>query len=247
MAVTEVQEGVHRLTLGVCNWYLIAEGDALVLVDAGVRSDWKLLVSTLASMNRSLSDVKAVLLTHAHSDHTGFAERARTEADAAVHVHQRDERVARTGKLEGKRDASLLPYLRYAEAYRTLFSLIRRGGTRIVPIREVRVFEDGEVLDLPGSPRVVHAPGHTVGSAAILFERRSVLFTGDALVTRNPLTGRIGPQVMPAAFNTDSTVALESLASLERATASTVLPGHGEPWKEGVAEAVRHARQAGRS
>jgi len=74
-----------------------------------------------------------------------------------------------------------------------------------------------------------------------------VLFTGDALVTRNPLTGRIGPQVMPAAFNTDSTVALESLASLERATASTVLPGHGEPWKEGVAEAVRHARQAGRS
>ena len=56
-----------------------------------------------------------------------------------------------------------------------------------------------------------------------------MLLTGDALVTRNPLTGRIGPQVMPAAFNTDSTVALESLASLERATASTVLPGHGIP------------------
>jgi glyoxylase-like metal-dependent hydrolase (beta-lactamase superfamily II) len=40
-------------------------------------------------------DVEAVLLTHAHSDHTGFAERARTEAHAAVRIHGADAEVAK--------------------------------------------------------------------------------------------------------------------------------------------------------
>jgi glyoxylase-like metal-dependent hydrolase (beta-lactamase superfamily II) len=246
MTATEVLDGVHRLTLGICNWYLITQDDAVVLVDAGVPSDWGLLASTLASLGRSVCDVRAVLLTHAHVDHTGFAERARTEAPATVWVHERDEGAAKTGRT-GKRDASIVPYLRYAEAYRTIVSLTRRGGLKIVPILEVSTFADGDVLDLPGRPRVVHAPGHTTGSSAVLFEARSVLFTGDSLVTRNPLTGRIGPQIMPAAFNTDSAEALASLASLDRVSADILLPGHGEPWKDGVTNAVESARRAGRS
>ena len=52
-------------------------------------------------------------------------------------------------------------YLLRAEFYRTLFSLARRGATKIVPVREVTTFADGETLDLPGRPRAVHAPGHS--------------------------------------------------------------------------------------
>ncbi len=94
---------------------------------------------------------------------------------------------------------------------------------------------------------MIHAPGHTVGTAAIHLESRSVLLTGDALVTRNPLTGRVGPQIMPSGFNRDTPAAMASLAALLAVSADTVLPGHGEPWKQGVAEAVRAAREAGTS
>jgi glyoxylase-like metal-dependent hydrolase (beta-lactamase superfamily II) len=128
-----------------------------------------------------------------------------------------------------------------------MWILGRGGATRIVPIREVSTFGDGEVLDVPGRPRAVHAPGHTAGSAALLLEGRSVLFAADAMCTRNPLTGRLGPQIMPAGLNEDSERAMRSLSSLEGVAADLLLPGHGDPWTGGVAEAVRQVRAAGLS
>ena len=139
------------------------------------------------------------------------------------------------------------PYLVKAEMYRTVFSLLRRRALSIVPITKLSSFGDGEVLDVPSRPRVVHAPGHTAGNVALYVESRGVLFSGDALVTRNPLTGRVGPQIMPSGFNHDTQQALSSLQALLGVAATTVLPGHGEPWTGGTAEAVRLARQAGTS
>ncbi len=240
----EVAAGVHRLTKGVVNWYVIEEGGKLVVVDAGTPSDWDLLVETVGRLGHRLADVEAVLVTHAHADHTGFAGRPRNTAGSRVWIHEADAAVARGCKQPGT-DGKVRPYLARAETYRTVFSLVRRGGFRMVPIRELSTFADGEVLDVPGRPRVVHAPGHTPGTATIHLESRSVLLTGDALVTRNPLTGRVGPQIMPSGFNLDTPAALDSLAALLAVSADTVLPGHGEPWTQGVAEAVRAARQAG--
>jgi glyoxylase-like metal-dependent hydrolase (beta-lactamase superfamily II) len=52
---------------------------------------------------------------------------------------------------------------------------------------------------------------------------------------------------MPASLNVDTKGALNSLAALERVTAELVLPGHGEPGKDGVAEALQLAKLMGRS
>jgi glyoxylase-like metal-dependent hydrolase (beta-lactamase superfamily II) len=242
----EVGEGVHRLTQGVVNFYLVEESGKLLLVDAGAPGDWSLLVRTLGEMGRGVGDLDAVLLTHAHSDHIGTAERARTEGGATVWVHQADAEVAKGAK-PPKNDGKATAYLLRLEFYRTLFSLARRGATRIVPVHEVSTFVDGETLDLPGRPRAVLGPGHTPGSAAILFEGRKALLTGDVMCTRNPLTGRLGPQVLPSGLNRDTQQALRSLDNLDGIQAAVLLPGHGEPWTQGVAEAVRLARAAGPS
>jgi glyoxylase-like metal-dependent hydrolase (beta-lactamase superfamily II) len=246
MPTTQVRDGVHRLTQGVVNFYLVEEGDRLLLVDAGAPGDWKVLIGTLAALGRRLEDLEAVLLTHAHADHIGTAERARTEAHAPVWVHADDAAMASTGTASGT-DGKVRAYLLRAEFYRTLFSLARRGATRIVPVRELSTFADGETLELPGRPRAVHAPGHSPGSAALLVEGRRVLLTGDVLATRNPLTGRVGPQVMPSGLNSDTPQALRSLAALEGIRADLLLPGHGEPWAGEVADALRLARAAGPS
>jgi glyoxylase-like metal-dependent hydrolase (beta-lactamase superfamily II) len=242
----EVASGIHRLTKGVCNFYLIEEGDKFVLVDAGAPADWNVLVATVSQLGRRLEDLDAILLTHAHSDHTGFAERGRTEAGSAVWVHGADEAVAKGGKPR-KNDGKITSYVFRAEFYRTAYSLLRRGAGKIVPIAEVSTFADGEVLEVPGRPRVAHAPGHTPGTSAIVLEERRLVMTGDALVTRNPFTGRAGPQIMPSGLNQDTEEALRSLERLEVIPAQLALPGHGEPWTEGMAEAVRAARAAGRS
>ena len=244
--MVQVADGIHRLSPGVCNFYLIEEAGRLVLVDAGAPADWNLLVRTLPTLGRALDDLEAVLITHAHSDHTGFAERARTTAHAPVWVHQEDAAVAKGAK-PAKNDGRATSYLLKVEFYRTLLSLTRRGATRMIPIHEVSTFADGEKLDVPGGPRAVHAPGHTPGTTALLLEDRRVLLTGDSLVTRNPLTGRVGPQIMPSGLNQDTPLALRSLDVLDGVPAEVLLPGHGEPFTEGTAEAVRRARAAGPS
>jgi glyoxylase-like metal-dependent hydrolase (beta-lactamase superfamily II) len=241
-----VADGIHRLTNGVVNFYLVEDGGKLTVVDAGAPGDWDLLVRSLRSIDRSFADLDTVVLTHAHSDHTGFAERARSETGATIRVHA-DEVALATGGTPPKNQAGYGRYLLRGEAYKTLFVLMRAKGLRVVPIAEVSAFGDGETLEVPGRPRVVHAPGHTAGSCAIAFESRSALVTGDVLSTRNPLTGRTGPQIAPDGLNRDSEQALRSLDALVPVQADVLLPGHGEPWTGGVAEAVRLARAAGRS
>jgi glyoxylase-like metal-dependent hydrolase (beta-lactamase superfamily II) len=244
--MTEVAAGIYRLTNGVANFYVIEESGKLVLVDAGAPKDWSLFGQLVAQLGMDLGDLDAVLLTHAHTDHTGFAEQARTATGARVFVHHDDVQMAQTGQV-GPRDGKTSSYLLRAAFWRTALVLGRRGATKIIPIKEVSAFGDGETLDVPGKPRVVHAPGHTDGSAAIFLEDRQILFTGDVLCTHNAYTGRTGPQIMPSGLNADTPRALASLDRLHGINAATLLPGHGEPWTDGVDNAIQRARTAGPS
>ena len=49
-------------------------------------------------------------------------------------------------------------------------------------------------LDLPGSPQIIHVPGHTPGSIAVHVPAVDAVFVGDALTTGHVLTGATGPQ-----------------------------------------------------
>ncbi len=114
-------------------------------------------------------------------------------------------------------------------------------------IDDPMVFEGGDVLDVPGRPRVVHTPGHSDGHCALVLDERGVLFAGDALCTWNPLTGSVGPQLAPAGFAISTEQASRSLVAIERIDCDLVLPGHGDPCSDGAASAVARARAAGRS
>jgi glyoxylase-like metal-dependent hydrolase (beta-lactamase superfamily II) len=245
--LVQVSEGIHRVSGGVTNFYLISESGKYTVVDAGAPRDWLLLESSLRELGAKPEDLDAVLLTHAHADHVGFAERARTDVGAQVWIHQADAEAAGTGKPSWKNEGRNSSYLLRGEFWRTAFSLVRRGAAKMIPVKEVSSFADGEVIDVPGSPRAVHTPGHTPGSAAVAVEKRGALLTGDALCTWNAYTGRVGPQIMPSALNVNNAQALASLDKLTTVNADVILPGHGDPWAEGIAEAVRRARAAGPS
>ena len=92
---------------------------------------------------------------------------------------------------------------------------------------------------------MVHLPGHTAGSCALHLVDRGVVFTGDALVTLDPYTGGAGPRLMLRGVQEDADRARASLSRLADVPAGVVLPGHGEPWREGAAEAVSRALSAG--
>jgi glyoxylase-like metal-dependent hydrolase (beta-lactamase superfamily II) len=245
--LVQVGEGIHRVTGGVTNFYLIAESGKFTVVDAGTPRDWGLLESSLGELGAGVESLDAVLLTHAHTDHVGFAEQARSDVGAQVWIHQADAEAARTGKIGWKNEGHTFSYLLRTEFWRTAMSLSRRGGIKLIPVKEVSSFADGELIDVPGSPRAIHTPGHTPGSAAIYVERCRALMTGDALCTWNAYTGRKGPQIMPSALNMSNAQALASLDKLATVQADVLLPGHGDPWTESAAEAVTRAKSAGPS
>lgn len=240
---TELAPGVHRLGTQLVNFYLVEDGDGLTLVDAGMPPLRGRLEALLSTRGRVLADLDAVVLTHAHPDHVGFAEHAR-RAGVPVFVHTADAEMARTGKGH-TRERSLLPYLRHRAAWRLVAAYATAGRPR--HLAEVTTFGGGAQLDVPGRPRVIATPGHSPGHCALELPGRGVVLAGDALCTWNPLTGRRGPQIMPDAFNHSSEMAMASLRSLEGVDADLLLVGHGEPWKQPVAEAVVRAREAGPS
>jgi glyoxylase-like metal-dependent hydrolase (beta-lactamase superfamily II) len=229
---------LHRLGGStLVNSYLVADATGVTLIDAGLPGDWKRLPEELAAMGRSLDDVRGVVLTHGDTDHIGFADRLRRERDVPIHVHAADAERARgdvskpsTGWGRVKVGA-LLGFLWYAG---------RNGGLRVPPVGEVVPVDDGATIDLPGSPRVIHIPGHTPGSAAIHVSAVDAVLVGDALTTRNVLTGETGPRIAP--FTLDPEAARASWDRLDGVDARWVLVGHGDPWDRGVAEALREAR-----
>ena len=125
---------------------------------------------------------------------------------------------------------------------RYLVHSIREGVMRIAPVAKIATFEDGDVLDVPGRPRVIHTPGHTRGECVLHLEQRDVLFSGDALVTLDIAPAHVGPSLLTPPFVLDLAQARASLERIEATGAKIMLPGHGEPWPHGVAEAVRIAR-----
>lgn len=241
----DVAPGIHRVEDAYVNWYVIEAGDGLTIVDAGHPASWRSLLATLEELDRAPGSIAGIVLTHGHFDHVGFAERARTELGIPVFVPRGEvQLVEHPWRYEHERRR--LPYaLRHPRFAWVFASMTVAGAPLAHGVRQVTTYEDGDVLDLPGSPRVVSTPGHTHAHCALHMPDRDVVFSGDALVTFDPYTGGHGPQVVAGAATADSALALRSLDLLEATGATIVLPGHGEPWRDGIAAAVAAARVAG--
>jgi glyoxylase-like metal-dependent hydrolase (beta-lactamase superfamily II) len=238
--VMKIAPGIHRIgPSSMVNAYLIEQAGEVTIIDAGVPGYYSGLTGELAAMGRAPADVRALVLTHGHTDHIGFAERLRRERRVPVSVHEADAALARG---EVPNPARGFGPIKWGPLLGFLWFTLRHGGLRTPKLQQVATFGDGATLDVPGSPRVILTPGHTPGSAALDVASLGALFVGDALATYAVTTGARGPQVAP--FTADPARAVESLTRLKDNSAAYVLPGHGDPWTSGIDEAVRHIHQA---
>lgn len=245
MFTPEVADGVHRITHAHVNCYLVEDDDGVTLVDAGLPSMWPMLLAALEERGRRPDEVRALLLTHAHFDHVGFARRAQQEWELPVYGHPADAWLAaHPYRYRPERNRFLYPFC-HPRSLPLLGRVVVAGGLAVQGVRELRPLEVGTPLPVPGRPVVVHTPGHTDGHCVLGLPDRDAVLSGDAIVTLDPYTGRRGPQIVAAAATKDTAVALDSLDAVAATGARTVLPGHGERWTQGAEAAVRHARAVG--
>ncbi|MEX5271294.1 MBL fold metallo-hydrolase [Kocuria sabuli] len=245
MFTAHVADGIHRITHAHVNCYLVEDDDGVTLVDAGLPSMWPMLLAALEDRGRRPDEVRALVLTHAHFDHVGFARRAQEEWGLPVLGHPDDARLAaHPYRYRPERNRFLYPF-GHPRSLPLLGRMAAAGALAVKGVRDLRPLETGTALPVPGRPVVVHTPGHTDGHCILDLPDRGAVLSGDALVTLDPYTGRRGPQIVAAAATKDTAVALDSLDAVAATGAGTVLPGHGDRWTQGAEAAARHARAVG--
>jgi glyoxylase-like metal-dependent hydrolase (beta-lactamase superfamily II) len=235
-----LSESLHRVGSDIVAVYLVDTAEGVTVIDAGLAGHWNEFLTELETMGRSLHDVRGLILTHGDSDHIGFAERLRRDHGVPVYVHPADADRAKGGP----KPANARQRMKFGPVLGFFGYALRKNGLRTTPLTEVVDAKPGDTLDLPGAPQVIAMPGHSPGSIAIFVPLVDAVFVGDALTTRNVLTGEVGPQ--PAPFTDAPDEAIASLRALLPTNAKWVLPGHGAPWSGGVAAAVRAVEASAR-
>lgn len=243
----DIADGVHRVEDAYVNWYLVEDGDALTVVDAGHPASWKSLQRVLSELGRHPGQIEALVLTHGHFDHVGFARRLREDHAVTVYAPA-GERQLVAHPWEYDHEHSRTRQLLRHPGFGKVFATMGAAGALIVKGTEVDVPYAAEgPLDVPGRPRPVPTPGHTHDHHALVLAERGIVLAGDAFVTFNPYTTGSGPQIVSGAATADSALALASLEQLAAFEGAAFATGHGPVWRGSAAEAVERARAAGRS
>jgi len=190
-----------RISVGMlrCNSYICRDEATgqLALIDCGVFSG-----RIAEAIARAGGDLRYILLTHGHFDHTyGVPKAKATYPGAVIAISEADA-----------------PYLRGE-----ITSVSGRpGGNSRHAIEPDLLLHDGDVLPLgETSIEVIVTPGHTPGGVTYMSAADKLLFTGDTLFLEE-----VGRDDLPGGDWAQELASLQRLLALPADYA--VHPGHGE-------------------
>jgi glyoxylase-like metal-dependent hydrolase (beta-lactamase superfamily II) len=220
--------------VGPVNVYLIAE-EPLTLIDTGpkTREALEALKEGLRRERVRVSDIKRIVLTHAHEDHCGLARQLRDEAkDAEVLVHGW-ETGHRAARLEYDEHRVLLERAGVPaediSALRRMYEGVRQYADALEDHEHSELEDDDELRFERGALRVVHTPGHTPGSCSFLREADRTVIAGDCVLKRITPNPVLSPDpVDPTRRFRSLAEYLVSLARLRALSPTLVHGGHGE-------------------
>jgi glyoxylase-like metal-dependent hydrolase (beta-lactamase superfamily II) len=223
--VKTILPGLSYFTgLTVGRVYCLEDADGLTIIDASLPPAGDKILKQLQAIGRQPADIKRILITHAHPDHVGGLPRLKEATGAQVMASAQEKPV-----IEGKVPVPRAP------------GPLRPPSTTYKGTPVDRVLAEGDILpEVMGGLQVLFTPGHAPGHLAFWQPQKRILFCGDVIFHMRNLR-------LPYSFLTvdveENKRSVQRLAGLD---AAVVCFGHGEPFVENTAQAIRDfARKIG--
>ena len=215
----EIIPGIHTVPGTSLSRIYLIEDDDLTLIDTGMPWSAGRVLRYVRSIGRHPEELRRILVTHSHPDHTGGTPGIVKKSSAEVVAHQLDSRQLEEG-----------PALTYLGIFSSLHVAV--PFLKCIPLDHA-VAED-EVIPVAGGIRALHTPGHTAGSVCYLLEREGLLFSVDTIFSE---FGRVS-RSMPFP-GTDVVRYKQSLERLRVLDFDILCGGHGSPLVGGASRKFR--------
>lgn len=168
--------------------YLLDDGTGLTLIDALGNRFAKTLFGELDRLGRRPSEVRRIILTHAHPTHVNGAGTLKRVSGARLYAPIEERDIVEGREPSGmttwipQRPFRVLPQQYLLNLSHVLWQLgwrVERINAVPVVVDEVIVEDDEQI----GPVTVVKTPGHSPGSCSFYWQAEHTLFAGDAVVT----------------------------------------------------------------
>ena len=226
--------------VGPVNCYLFTEPEP-ILVDCGVElpQSWDALLAGLAQYNLTPADIRRVIITHPHVDHSGQAARIAALSGCPVWIADLGyEWLVDPQKMFSLRaDYYRDHFLRQAGIPEEMAQMIQayfaQVGTDTTPVppESVQTFRVGDWLAMGGAQwQVLHMPGHASTQTCFYQPDSRQFLSADMLLPKTPTP--IVERPLPNQPRQPSLpIFMESLDRCEALDIDWVYPGHGDPFQ----------------
>ena len=234
----EIVKNVHRVDDTSGSNCILLVDENIAVIDSGNPGNAEAIVNYVTNLGRKPEDIKNIILTHFHHDHSGGAQELHNLTGAAITVHEGDifkDNILRTGT-EGGRPPF---WYRWTFGLATALSVGRNfnQNSRDVVFEKTEVHqtvENNEILPYLGGLQVLHTPGHTPGSICLYLAKHKILFLGDSVINN---VNRLSRPLTWASSNRK--LLDKSLTNLRDIDAEIGICGHGPILQENLMEKLR--------
>lgn len=197
--------------MGLCHLLIEENGKEAILLDTGLFGEYWMIKLALKKYGIKPANLKAILLTHGHLDHTGNLKSIKNFTGATIYAHPLEQKI-----INGE-----FPYKGINSWCGKLENLGRKLLGVGKPVNIDVELHDGQELPFFGGLKTIHLPGHTLGHCGFYSQKHKLLFSGD-MFSSYPLLSHLPPSIL----NTAPELMLQSLEKAWQLEPEFVIPQH---------------------